>query len=188
MNVGTIRVRSAPRLPARETGMDRRDACRRRGWGGAAVVLRARESRCTWEGRQRVSLRREGNVRRCAGEYRRRGAKPDICPRAAQALRCGIDVMTSKLPSIAGLDLGCSRAAIAHPAQSIEDEQGSCRWPDGCRRPEHLLRPLQAEQRPASLRVLRSEAAPGGSHLVAHSLSHTASGGGVSERVTTLLS
>ena len=35
--------------------MDRRDACRRRGWGGAAVVLRARESRAHGEGRQRVS-------------------------------------------------------------------------------------------------------------------------------------
>src|SRR5580700_10031824 len=48
------------RLPARGAGRDRRDACRRRGWGGAAVVLRARESRVHGEGRQRVS--QGGNV------------------------------------------------------------------------------------------------------------------------------
>src|SRR6266704_753282 len=37
---------------------DRRDASRRRGWGGVAVVLRARESRVPGEGRQRVRSRR----------------------------------------------------------------------------------------------------------------------------------
>jgi RNA-directed DNA polymerase len=46
-----------PRAPfgQRGWGGDRRDACRRRGWGGAAVVLRVRESRVHGEGRQRVS-------------------------------------------------------------------------------------------------------------------------------------
>src|SRR6516162_1154171 len=59
-NVGTIRVRSAPAFQPGGPGGDRRDACRRRGWGGAAVVLRARESRVHGKGRQRVS--QGGNV------------------------------------------------------------------------------------------------------------------------------
>src|SRR6516225_591040 len=59
-NVGTIRVRSAPAFLPGGPGGDRRDAGRRRGWGGAAVVLRARESRAHGKGRQRVS--QGGNV------------------------------------------------------------------------------------------------------------------------------
>src|SRR6516162_11211918 len=72
-NVGTIRVRSAPAFQPGGPGGDRRDACRRRGWGGAAVVLRARESRVHGKGRQRVSQGGTVNVRRRAGESRRRG-------------------------------------------------------------------------------------------------------------------
>ena len=58
--------------PGQGGGADRRDACRRRGRGGAAVVLRGRESRSHGEGRQRVSQGRSCNARRRAGESRRR--------------------------------------------------------------------------------------------------------------------
>src|SRR5258708_417665 len=57
--VGTISVRPAAVSPPGGPGADRRDACRRHGWGGAAVVLRARESRVHGEGRQRVSQGRK---------------------------------------------------------------------------------------------------------------------------------
>src|SRR5260370_499843 len=52
---GNIRGAYRACRPAGEGGGDRRDAGGRRGWGGAAVVLRARESRVHGEGRQCVS-------------------------------------------------------------------------------------------------------------------------------------
>jgi hypothetical protein len=55
VNVGTARVRSAAVPRPGERAVDRRDACRRRGRDGAAVVLRAGESPAHGEGRQRVS-------------------------------------------------------------------------------------------------------------------------------------
>ena len=57
-------------------GADRRDASRRRGRGGAAVVLRARESLAHGEGRQRVRSGRSCNARRRAGESRRSARWP----------------------------------------------------------------------------------------------------------------
>ena len=51
----TARVRSVAVSRPGEWAADRRDASRRRGRGGAVVVLRARESRVHGEGRQRVS-------------------------------------------------------------------------------------------------------------------------------------
>ena len=57
VNVGTIRFRSPVPLTPGSGGSnrDRRDARQRRGWDGAVVVLRARESRVHGEERQRVS-------------------------------------------------------------------------------------------------------------------------------------
>jgi hypothetical protein len=66
VNVGTARVRSAAGPRPGEWAADRRDACRRRGRDGAAVVLRARESREHGEGRQRVS--QGGNSSRRFGD------------------------------------------------------------------------------------------------------------------------
>src|SRR6266487_6706004 len=76
VNAGTIRDRSTSALGQRDKGVDRRDAGRRRGWGGAVVVLRAWESHVHGEGRQRVSQEWSCNVRRRASECWRR-AGPD---------------------------------------------------------------------------------------------------------------
>lgn len=73
VNVGTIRVRSTYLSQPGRSGGDRHDASRRRGWGGVAVVLRARESLCTWGRATACQLRRESNVRRRVGECWRCG-------------------------------------------------------------------------------------------------------------------
>lgn len=68
--MGTIRVRSFSSALSRGWCRDRRDARRRRGWGGAAVVLRAGESPRTWGRAAACHPRKESNVRRRTGEYR----------------------------------------------------------------------------------------------------------------------
>src|SRR4051812_25307387 len=63
-NVGTTRTCSPPGIGALPA-----EGC---GWGGAVVVLRDRESRSHGEGRQREEAEGDCDVRRRAGEYRRR--------------------------------------------------------------------------------------------------------------------
>jgi hypothetical protein len=72
VNVGTTRYRSIALFPAGDEAVDRPDAGRRVRWGGAVVVLRAGESPRAWGRTAACQSRRGCNVRRRAGECRRR--------------------------------------------------------------------------------------------------------------------
>jgi hypothetical protein len=70
VNVGTISIPLHHLLPSLGAGVDRPDAGRWMGWGGAVVVLRAGESPCAWGRAAACSSGRGCNVRRCTGEHR----------------------------------------------------------------------------------------------------------------------
>ena len=76
---GTVSFLSGPAQPVRRSGwVHRRPIGTER--GGAAVVVRGRESRSHGQGRQRDQQGRDGNVQRYRGEYlghvARRGKRP----------------------------------------------------------------------------------------------------------------
>jgi len=75
------------------------------GRGGAAVVLRGRESRSHGEGRQRVRSGRSCNARRCAGESWRRARRAGREP--------GADVLAAEEGvQVAGQGLGVGGCAV----------------------------------------------------------------------------
>ena len=112
VNVGTaLGPARCPCSPARVSGWAHRRLIGS-GRDGAAVVLRAGESPCTW-GRAAAVSRRDGgcNAERCAGEYRRLAGTP-LWGRAGGYRRCRPNFTVGRWPIPAAGSMTCSTSCM----------------------------------------------------------------------------
>ena len=114
VNTGTVPVLPESVRPARGLGWVHRRPIGP-GRGGAAVVLRAGESPCTW-GRAAAVTRRDGgcNAERCAGEYRR-SHWSGPWGRAGGYRRCRPNFTVGRRPIPAAGSTTCSTSCTTRP-------------------------------------------------------------------------